>query len=56
MPTQDLKTRAILERMQADESHHAELAQAAGGVELPAPVKLAMKLTAKVMTGTVYWV
>ena len=56
IPTVDLKTRALLERMRADEIHPAELAQAAGGVELPAPVKLAMKLTAKVMTGTVYWI
>ncbi len=56
VPTDDLRTRAILQQMKADEIHHAELAQASGGVELPAPVKLAMKLTAKVMTGTVYWV
>jgi len=56
VPANDRKTRAILERMKADETHHAHLAQTLGGVELPAPVRLAMKLTAKVMTGTVYWV
>lgn len=56
VPTADLRTRAILEQMKADEIHHAELAQGLGGAELPAPVKLAMRLTAKIMTGTVYWV
>ena len=56
VPTTDLKTRAILERMKADEIHHADLAQAAGGADLPAPIKLAMRLMSKVMTRTVYWV
>ena len=56
VPAEDLKTRAILERMKADEIHHADLAQAAGGATLPAPIKLAMRLMSKVMTRTVYWV
>jgi ubiquinone biosynthesis monooxygenase Coq7 len=56
IPANDGRSRAILEQMKADEIHHADVAQAAGGVELPGPVKLAMKLTSKVMTRTVYWV
>ena len=52
----DRKTRAILEQMKIDEAHHATTALHAGGAELPEPVKLMMKLTAKVMTGTAYWV
>lgn len=56
VPQEDLKTRAILEQMKTDEIHHADLALAAGGVELPAPIRLAMKLTSKIMTRTVYWV
>jgi len=52
----DGKTRAILERMKADEVRHAEVAQAAGGAPLPAPVKLAMRLTSKLMTRSVYWI
>jgi len=52
----DRKTRAILEQMKIDEAHHATTALHAGGAELPGPVKLMMKLTAKVMTGTAYWV
>ena len=35
--------------------HHAEVARAAGGAELPGPIKLAMTLSSKVMTHTVYW-
>ncbi len=52
----DRKTRAILEQMKIDEAHHATTALHAGGAPLPGPVKLMMKLTAKVMTKTAYWV
>jgi ubiquinone biosynthesis monooxygenase Coq7 len=56
VPARDERTHAILDRMKADEARHAQLARAAGGAELPAPVRLAMRLTAKVMTGSVYWI
>lgn len=56
VPEHDGKSRAILEQMKEDEIGHAELAQAAGGAELPGPIKMAMKLTSKVMTKSVYWV
>ncbi|CRI65130.1 2-nonaprenyl-3-methyl-6-methoxy-1,4-benzoquinol hydroxylase [Thiocapsa sp. KS1] len=56
IPLDDEKTRTILEQMKADEVHHAQIAHAAGGAELPAPIRSAMRLTSKVMTGTVYWV
>lgn len=56
LPAQDAKSRAILEQMKADEIRHAETAIAHGGAELPLPVKLAMKLSSKVMTQTAYWV
>ncbi len=56
LPEQDGKSRAIVEQMKADEIRHAETAIALGGAELPLPVKLAMKLAAKVMTQTAYWV
>ena len=36
--------------MQIDEAGHATTAMAHGGEELPAPVKLVMKLGSKVMT------
>lgn len=56
LPTQDAKSRAIVELMRDDEARHATTAIEHGGAELPLPVKWGMKLTAKVMTGTVYWV
>jgi ubiquinone biosynthesis monooxygenase Coq7 len=53
---QDQRSRVILEQMKEDEAHHAHKALEAGGAELPAPVKGAMKLISKVMTRSVYWV
>lgn len=56
LPVQDVKSRAIVEQMKLDEIGHAATAVNYGGAELPLPVKAAMKLTAKVMTGAAYWV
>lgn len=56
LPDEDKKSKAILEQMKEDELHHATVALEAGGAELPAPVKLAMKSMAKLMTKSVYWV
>jgi ubiquinone biosynthesis monooxygenase Coq7 len=56
LPQQDGKSRAILEQMKVDEAKHATTALHYGGAELPLPVKLAMKLTSKVMTRTAYWI
>ena len=56
IPANDAKDRAVLERMKADEIHHAEVARAAGGTELPAPIRWGMCLASKLMTRTVYWV
>jgi ubiquinone biosynthesis monooxygenase Coq7 len=55
LPAKDLASRAIVDRMRLDEAAHAEAARAAGGVELPAPVRGAMRLAAKVMTGTAHY-
>ena len=56
LPPQDQKSRAIVAQMYADEVGHAGMASSLGGAELPQPVRLAMKLNSKVMTGTSYWV
>ena len=56
LPIQDLRSREIVEQMKVDEVAHAETALELGAVELPAPVKAAMKATSKVMTGVAYWV
>jgi 3-demethoxyubiquinol 3-hydroxylase len=56
IPSHDASDRAVLQQMKADEIHHAEVAKSAGGTELPAPIRLGMRLASKVMTGTVYWI
>jgi len=56
VPADDHRTRAILEQMKLDEAHHAQVAQTAGGAELPQPVKLAMRAVSKLMTRGAYWV
>jgi len=52
----DTRSRAILEAMRAEEIAHGANAMAAGGAPLPAPVRALMRRTARVMTGTAYWV
>ncbi|HLO62849.1 MAG TPA: 2-polyprenyl-3-methyl-6-methoxy-1,4-benzoquinone monooxygenase [Azonexus sp.] len=54
LPGQDAKSRAIVDQMRLDEIQHAETAVHYGAAALPAPVKAAMKLAAKVMTATAY--
>ncbi len=51
----DHKSRAILEQMKVDELHHATIAEGAGSADLPTAVKMAMKLTSKVMTKGAYY-
>jgi len=55
LPPQDGKSRAVVTQMKEDEIHHATVALEAGGAALPGPIKLAMKLTSKLMTGSVYY-
>lgn len=56
LPPGDLASRAIVDAMRRDEVAHGERARAAGATELPAPVTLAMRGAAKVMTTTAYWI
>jgi len=56
LPAGDGRSRAILETMRAEEIAHGATAAAAGGGRLPAPVRALMRCTARVMTGTAYWV
>ena len=55
LPEQDQKSRTILQQMRRDEQQHASVAQAAGAVELPRPLRIMMRCCAKVMTGSAYW-
>lgn len=54
LPEQDEKSRAVLEQMKIDEAKHAATALEYGGADLPAPVKMAMKLASKVFTTATY--
>ncbi|MBK1700304.1 2-polyprenyl-3-methyl-6-methoxy-1,4-benzoquinone monooxygenase [Thiococcus pfennigii] len=56
IPERDIKTRTLIQQMKVDEIHHAQVAGHAGGVALPGPVRWVMKITAKVMTRTAYWI
>jgi ubiquinone biosynthesis monooxygenase Coq7 len=54
LPASDTASRAIVDEMKADEHRHAEDAREAGAVELPAPVRWAMRVASKVMTATAH--
>ncbi|WP_374429654.1 2-polyprenyl-3-methyl-6-methoxy-1,4-benzoquinone monooxygenase [Ideonella dechloratans] len=56
LPEEDTASRAIVAQMKDDEVRHAEAAQAAGGHELPWPVRQAMRLAAKIMTSTAHYI
>lgn len=54
LPESDVRSREIVERMKGEEAHHAETASRLGGASLPAPVRWAMALAARVMTTTAH--
>jgi ubiquinone biosynthesis monooxygenase Coq7 len=54
LPPDDAPSRAIVEQMKHDEAEHAMAAEQNGAASLPAPVKLAMRLAARVMTRTAH--
>ena len=56
LPGQDEKSRAIVAQMQIDEAGHANAAMSHGGIDLPTPVKIVMRLGSKMMTKTTYWI
>lgn len=54
LPAQDHRSRAIVTQMRDDEIEHADAARELGATDVPAPVKAAMRIMAKVMTTTAY--
>lgn len=56
LPEQDIKSRTVVRQMLTDEARHGDIAVQLGGAELPLPIKLAMQVSAKVMTQTAYWI
>jgi ubiquinone biosynthesis monooxygenase Coq7 len=55
LPESDVASRAIVAQMKDDEVRHAEAATDLGGMELPLPVRMAMRLAARVMTRTAHY-
>jgi ubiquinone biosynthesis monooxygenase Coq7 len=56
LPVHDHASRAIVAQMKEDERGHSLAATALGGRQLPAPARIAMRLAARVMTATAYYV
>ena len=54
LAVEDSRTRSIVLMMQADEAKHEQSAREAGGIALPAPVRILMRLCSSVMTRTAY--
>lgn len=54
LPTQDVRSRAVLMQMQADEISHAQAAQQRGGIELPFPLPQLMHFSSMVMKTVAY--
>ena len=56
LPSGDGRSRAILRAMRSEEIEHGAAAAAAGGVRPPAPICALMRRTARIMTGSAYWI
>jgi ubiquinone biosynthesis monooxygenase Coq7 len=54
LPMSDERSRAIVEQMRSDEQAHGAMATAMGAARMPAPLRGAMRLVARLMTRTVY--
>jgi ubiquinone biosynthesis monooxygenase Coq7 len=54
LPAHDRRTRVVVDAMRADEARHRDTALRLGAADLPAPVRQAMRLAAKVMTTVAY--
>jgi ubiquinone biosynthesis monooxygenase Coq7 len=54
LPEADVRSRAVVVQMQADEARHGRLAREAGGIDLPAPVPSLMRFASAVMKAVAY--
>jgi 3-demethoxyubiquinol 3-hydroxylase len=55
LPTVDWRSLAIVRQMKHDEAEHGAQAMHLGALDLPTPVRLAMRASAKVMTHLAYY-
>ena len=56
LPEGDHESRAIVAQMKDDEAQHAQAAEDAGAMQLPAPVKALMQSAARLMTTTAHYI
>ena len=54
LPADDQRTRTLVDAMRSDEARHRQTALRLGAGELPAPLKRAMRVAAKIMTTVAY--
>ncbi len=54
LPEQDARSRAIVAQMRDDEVRHGDNARAAGGIDLPTPVREVMRFASRIMTTAAY--
>lgn len=54
LPPEDERSRVMVTQMRDDEAAHAAMAERHGAASLPLPVRFAMKLSARLMTGTTF--
>ncbi len=54
LPAEDARSRSIVLQMQRDEAAHQANALEHGGIELPRPIRAAMRATARIMTTVAY--
>ena len=54
LPENDLRSRAILDQMKADEAAHGRMAEEAGGADLPGVIREAMAFTSGIMKAIAY--
>ena len=54
LPADDVRSRAIVEQMRTDEAGHAQMAEDHGAERLPLPLRMLMRMTARMMTATAY--
>ena len=56
LPEADSRSRTIVAKMHEEEAEHGDNARDAGAAELPEPIHRLMRLTARIMTRSAYWV
>lgn len=56
LPAEDVRSKAIIEKMLVEEAHHGHKAAAQTNVDFPAPVKKAMTQISRAMTQISYYI